>query len=495
MIGCQIPVASKDTVSEHSSFHRMHLLLRIGPLGAYRVAPQIADSSSSGQGVCQCSRDAGLHPKEEMSCAREFSPVVTARFEMRARASATRMGPNMTDMARIALICEGDVETAWSGSVRGVDSQLRQLGHEVTPINARLSGLPRHLAAVCAFSRHRMTWRSRFRHGPVAFHARSAQARRAFEPLRGQIDLVLQIGPFLTPPCPGEIPYALYCDWNMALSIRNRTNPHSAVNQMSAKEADAINRRHAEIYRGAATVFTMSERLRQSFIDDYDLAPDQVVTVRAGANFDLDRIPPRNWERGTGHRPTVLFIGKEFERKGGDLILKAFARLRKEFPDARLLIAGPRELDLREPGVELLGLLRKEVPEEMARLIAAYQEADVFCLPTRQEPLGIVVVEAMLFGLPCVTSNIWAMPEMVAEGETGFTVPPDDVDLIADRLARVLRDPLLARRMGEAGRERAQERYTWRSTARAMHDRIEAIVAAHREGSRPSARLMPVVPG
>src|SRR5207302_1696889 len=84
--------------------------------------------------------------------------------------------------------------------------------------------------------------------------------------------------------------------------------------------------------------------------------------------------------------------------------------------------------------------------------ITAYRQADVFSLPSRQEPLGLAVVEAMFFSLPCVTTDIWAMPEMVVDGVTGFTVPPDAPDLVADRLCQILENPCLARTMGAAGR-------------------------------------------
>jgi glycosyltransferase involved in cell wall biosynthesis len=86
-----------------------------------------------------------------------------------------------------------------------------------------------------------------------------------------------------------------------------------------------------------------------------------------------------------------------------------------------------------------------------------------------------VVVEAMFFSLPCVTTDIWAMPEMVVDGITGFTVPPDSSDLLVDRLCRILEDPCLARTIWTAGRTRAEEHYTWTATTRAIQDKIQSI--------------------
>jgi glycosyltransferase involved in cell wall biosynthesis len=112
-----------------------------------------------------------------------------------------------------------------------------------------------------------------------------------------------------------------------------------------------------------------------------------------------------------------------------------------------------------------LGLLRKDEPREWAQLIAAYRSADVFCFPTRYEPFGIVVLEAMLFGLPCVATRTGAIPEMIQEGETGYLVPPENVEALAARLISLLGDRGLARRLGEAGMKRADETFTWPAVA------------------------------
>ena len=142
--------------------------------------------------------------------------------------------------------------------------------------------------------------------------------------------------------------------------------------------------------------------------------------------------------------------------------------MRNTVANAKLLIAGPKTLDVQEPGVEFLGYLRKSDPAESARLAAAFADADVFCLPTRHEPFGIVVLEAMFNSLPVVATNIWAIPEMVVEGETGFTVARDDATALAERLARLLAQPELAERMGAAGRVRAYEHFTWNRVAETM---------------------------
>jgi glycosyltransferase involved in cell wall biosynthesis len=387
----------------------------------------------------------------------------------------------MERLARLALVCEGDAESpdkAFSGSAHNMLVHLRELGHPVATINTKLPDLTRAWVAARSYSPDRSHWRSRFRYGAVGARAKSRLAARGFSALEQRPDVVLQIGASFNPPGIDQTPYALYCDWNFALSIKNRSNSYSAIHQMPEKEAERINAREAEIYSGAAAIFTISERLRHSFIEDYRLPSDRVVAVNAGPNIEMSRLVAPDRADRHGHSPTILFVGKEFERKGGDVLLKAFAGVRERIAHARLIIVGPSDLRNRPEGVEFLGLLRKDNSAEFEQLLEAYRQADVFCLPTRQDPFPTVVREAMFFSLPCVTTDIWAMPEMVVDGMTGFTVPLDSPDLLIDRLCRILENPCLARTMGAAGRTRAEERYTWTAATWAMHDKIQNIVGA-----------------
>ena len=141
-----------------------------------------------------------------------------------------------------------------------------------------------------------------------------------------------------------------------------------------------------------------------------------------------------------------------------------------------LLIAGPKDPVVEQEGVEWLGDLDKPA------LARVYQSAHVFCLPTRFEPYGIAFLEAMSFGLPCVGTDAWAVPEMIADGDTGFLVPVDDVETLADRLLKLLKDPVAARRMGEAGRERSRH-FTWEAAAARMARALEEKVCPRTRGS------------
>jgi starch synthase len=373
---------------------------------------------------------------------------------------------------KFLLLCEGDAETrdSWSGSTKSLLDELRALGHQVRTADVDLYGAQRLLAAVLSFSPRSAHWRVKYRLSATPFLLRSKRAAAAMNNWSASVDCIIQIGATFRSKPTKNIPYFLYCDSNIRMSERGGASGHTQASALSQSELRLVVDREASVYQGAAGIFTISERLRRSFVEDFGIDPVRVHTVHAGPNFDPGILGDylRTRESKTDKPPTILFVGRKFQRKGGDLLLRAFRTVRQKVANARLVVIGPSTLDVHEPGVECLGFLDKDSPADRAVLMQAYNSADVFCLPTRFEPFGIVFLEAMYFGLPCVGTNAWAVPEMITDGVTGYTVPVDDAEALAARLVELLRDPALGRRMGEAGRARAESHFTWRAVAERM---------------------------
>ena len=281
--------------------------------------------------------------------------------------------------------------------------------------------------------------------------------------------MVLQYGGTFGVEFGGAPPYFLFCDNNLLNSGRQ---PRSWLAQLPAREREAAVRWERTLYNRAAGIFTFSEYIRASFVGDYDLPENRVTVVGSGPNLAIESIPAARPARSEAHAPNILFVGRDFEHKGGPVLIEAFKRVRREIPNVRLTIIGPKSLDAREPGVEFLGYLRKDVPAEYAQIVNAYADADVFCLPTRYESFGIAFLEAMWFGLPVIGPDQWAIPEMVEDGVTGRLVRHEDVSTYAEYLLDLLRDPARARAMGRRGRERAEARFTWAHVTRIMDEVI-----------------------
>ena len=302
---------------------------------------------------------------------------------------------------------------------------------------------------------------------PLARNAMSRlSARRAAAAVDGA-DTLLQLTGYFDPgrPRPGLLRCS-YHDGNLAGFLR-RPDLTIAADSRFARWSLAYEQR---LYDSIDVIFCMSEQLRQSFVSDFGQTPDKVVTVGAGANVAVAEPPEREYAP-----PRFLFVGKQWERKGGPVVLRAFARLHEEVREATLAIAGPTSLSVDQPGVEVLGRLSRDAgaPGSMPD---QYRRATAFVMPSLYEPLGVAVLEAMAAGLPCIGSTGGALPELIEEGATGFVVPPGDEDALLARMSELASSADLCRRLGEAGVARYRERFTWDAVA----DRMLAAISSRR---------------
>ncbi len=224
-----------------------------------------------------------------------------------------------------------------------------------------------------------------------------------------------------------------------------------------------------DIYKNASFNFTFSSNQLRSMIDDYNIPPEKVKCVFAGSNIKTEPVEIKDYSSRN-----ILFIGLiEWERKGGPVLLKAFRKVRKQIPDATLTIVGCNRKILRRyhSETELEGCIVKgEVSKD--QIPEYFKRTTIFCLPTRNEPFGIVFLESMMYKVPIVASNIGALPDLIQNNDVGFLVNPDDVDGFANAIFRLLSNPELCRKMGERAYKKASVRYTWKNTVALMKEEI-----------------------
>jgi glycosyltransferase involved in cell wall biosynthesis len=219
-----------------------------------------------------------------------------------------------------------------------------------------------------------------------------------------------------------------------------------------------------EIFDGCERIFVLSDWTGRSVVEDYEQAPAKVVTIGAGANLP-EVLPPRAPDATA---PAILFVGLDWEQKGGPLLLEAFRRVRAAVPSARLVVVGCRPPLEREPGVEVLGRLDRSVPADDERLLRAYATASCFCIAPAVDAFPNVLLEAAAFGLPVVSTDEGSRSEAVVDRVTGRLVAPSDPDALAAALGELLADPALAARLGDAGARRVRERFNWPFVARVV---------------------------
>jgi starch synthase len=355
------------------------------------------------------------------------------------------------DFPRVLVTLQGDVREAWARTKYGhiLDALKRRL--PVTGVcDTTLQGLPRLLNALWVIHPDRHRWRQRFYQNMPAFRARSRKAAAFLHRHREEADVVLQIGVLFdaqwgrTP-----LPSVIYTDYTQALAAekglgRSPFTPRQKQ-QWQELERVAFERAHHICLRGAF--------VRDSVVNDYAIDAARATAVGGGLNFaELPEVPPE------GDGKTILFIGKDLYRKGGDLLLQAFAGVRSQISDARLLLltADPIPAELSVAGVEVVA-----PTWDRERIAELYRRSDVFVLPSRLETWGDVLLEAMAYGMPTIGVAGEAMEEIIDDEKTGLVVGAGDVEALKTAMIRLLEDTELRQRLGRAARQRVEERFTW----------------------------------
>lgn len=292
----------------------------------------------------------------------------------------------------------------------------------------------------------RAIWRKRYNLHPDTFERRTALLERELTAWDGRFDWIVQLHTQFGPGRGGR-PYVLHTDNTYVLSERH----YPPWAPLRGRVRDARVRLEREVYQAAAFLFPRSEWLRRSLIDDYGCDPARVIRVGGGANIRSSSVDGRSYDQ-----QTALFVGLEFERKGGLVLLRAWERVRRALPGARLQIVGePNRWGAPPKGVEWIGPVHDRA--EMARL---YEAATVFVMPSLFEPWGHVFYEAMGSGLGCIGTSTCAMPEIIADGKTGVLVRPGDEEELADALIATLK-PDRARELGAAGHASVMAGHSW----------------------------------
>jgi glycosyltransferase involved in cell wall biosynthesis len=194
-------------------------------------------------------------------------------------------------------------------------------------------------------------------------------------------------------------------------------------------------------FRAAHRVIAWTEWVRRSLVDDYGVDAARVLVLHPGTQLP----PPSPVKPEIPRR--ILFVGGEFERKGGRQLLAALDDAPFEW---ELDVVTRSDLSPR-PRVRV----HQNISAGDAQLRRLYADADVFALPTLGEAVPHVVAEAMAAGLPVIATDVGAIPDLV-DGDSGMLVPPGDVPALRQGLTALLSDPARCRAMGAAARARAE---------------------------------------
>ena len=208
---------------------------------------------------------------------------------------------------------------------------------------------------------------------------------------------------------------------------------------------------------------------KKSLVEDYGIADEKVDVIDPGVNLSL-------WAGVGDHRshskprskPHILFVGGDFDRKGGPLLLDVFRRHFRDAAELHLVTSAKIPL---EPNI----FVYNNFGSNAEGLLQLFDDADLFVLPTLADVSSLASREAMTARLPVIVSAVGAIPELIEEGASGFLIPEGDGDLLRQRIETLIANPSLRRSMGERGREIALDRFDSRKNMQALLDLIKQV--------------------
>lgn len=204
-------------------------------------------------------------------------------------------------------------------------------------------------------------------------------------------------------------------------------------------------------YQSAALLQVWSRWVKTSLIDDYQIDAEKIVINPPGIDLSLWHPGPPRSSR-TGEPLRVLFVGGDFVRKGGPLLLDWYAA---QNPGHVELHVVTREDVAARPGLYIYHDIEPNSPQ----LIQLYHQADLFVLPSLGECFGIATVEAMAAGLPVIASDVGGTADIIEPGRNGLIVPGGDGAALAQAIEHILGDPAHRAAMAAQSRQLAEQRF------------------------------------
>jgi len=346
---------------------------------------------------------------------------------------------------RIGFVSFGDPRRrgTWSGTTHSAFARLSQ-AHEVEWLDsggANLTLLRQIHKVVGALTRR-----------PLRSYHTEAFARGLARNLRkydlDKYDLLFSIGSSDIAFLRTETPIVHMTDATFAQMVGYYDGFDMGTKRNAA--ADAIQR---AAYDNSAQLVLMSQWAAASARNDYGVPEHKINVLRFGANLEVPSSLPPKREDG---KLRLLFVGKEWQRKGGTIAVDALNALRRRGIDATLTMVGclvPPEL-VRTPGLQIIPYVEDVTPY--------FRESDAFILPTRAECAGIVFCEASAYGLPCFATWTGGVPDYVEDGVNGFLLPPSaGGEDFAARIAETFADPDVVEKLRQGARRKYERELNW----------------------------------
>lgn len=273
----------------------------------------------------------------------------------------------------------------------------------------------------------------------------------------------LHLGTFMLPKLTAQASQKdyIFCDstWNTLSRSSSNMPRYRRYLKLDAERLEARS------YEQAEHIFAISEYVKDNLITHYRVPSAKVTVVGTGLGIIAPFHGPKDYSNGK-----ILFVAKgRFEDKGGHLVLSAFAKAKRENPNLSLTIVGqahyPEQYGI-VPGIETHGFVSLEKLQEL------FDTHSMFVMPAKNEPWGLVYLEALACRMPIIGLRANAFPEISQNGKFGTILDDDNPETLANVLVNSFKSPSNLEQVGLAGQAFCLERYTWKRTVAVMLDVI-----------------------
>jgi len=225
-------------------------------------------------------------------------------------------------------------------------------------------------------------------------------------------------------------------------------------------------------------VITISNAIKQELLQKAGLPEKQITVVHPGVKVQTAATVAAVLD--PEHRPVIGMAGPLETVKGIRYFLQATKEVLETYPHIEILIAGagPEELSLRNYVKQKQLTEHVTFASNLFDFTASLTAIDIFCLPSLEQGLGTIMLEAMALGKPVIASSVGGVNSVIQNGETGLVVEAADSSQLKERILELLDDPLRARSIGEAGRQMVQERFSIEKMIRTTTNLYRNLLAA-----------------
>lgn len=277
---------------------------------------------------------------------------------------------------------------------------------------------------------------------------------------------------------------------------------YASFTKLSQAQFDTAEQLERDVLRRSALAVYPTQWAAQQAIEHYGIAPERVAVIPFGANFGRsnEAADVESWiaARAASRPVRLLFVGSEWERKGGDLVVETAEWLCAHGTEVVVDLVGCRvpQRYRNRPYLRVHGRQRPHLPEERAELTRLFQQAHLLFVPSRAEAYGMTFCEANAFGLPSLTTATGGITEIVQNGVNGAALPlaagPEHYGAwVQDAISSSERYTALA----HTSFLQFRQRLNWNAYGREFLDRISQIVQPAGNGAEPASTPIEVTAG